>query len=111
MLNISPAYRIEDKSRELTLEIIRNIGFDLALEEAYSKALYLVANSPTSTVATEWLAWSHNLLEDSRKAGPPEEIRDLLTLSSFYRKLAHKVYWYLKKNRQISDMPDFIRLV
>lgn len=111
MLNISTSYRIEERDRKLTLEIIKNIGFDDALEEAYSKALYLVANTPTATFATEWLAWSYNLLEDSRKVSSSEVANDLRILSRFYRKLAHKVYWYLRKTEQISDIPAFIRSV
>lgn len=111
MLNIGTSYRIEDKSRDLTLGIIKEIGFDEALDEAYCKALYLVANSPTSTLATEWLAWSHNLLEDSRKVNSTKIADDLRILSLFYRKLAHKTYWYLKRTNQISDIPAFIRSV
>ena len=110
-MNISTCYRIEERDQNITLGIIRSIGFEEALEEAFKKALYLVANTPTSTLATEWLAWSHNLLEDSRKLESEEVSSDLRLLASFYRKLAHKVYWYLKRTDQLGEMRDFIRLV
>lgn len=110
-MNISTCYRIQERDQKLTLEIIRSIGFEQALEEAFLKALYLVANTPTSTLATEWLAWSHNLLEDSRKVESDEVANDLRLLASFYRKLAHKVYWYLRKTDQLAEVNDFIRLV
>ena len=108
---INKCYRIEEKDQRLTLEIIKSIGFEEALEKAYSKALYLVANSPKSTLSTEWLAWSHNLNLDSRGVESSDLANDLLLLSSFYRRLAHKVYWYQKKVGSIGDLAEFIRLV
>lgn len=86
------------------------MGFDRALDEAYDKALFLVSNSPESTLATEWLAWSYNLLQDSRTASD-EVAEDLKVLATFYRKLAHKVYWWQRKNGHIADLAEFIRVV
>jgi hypothetical protein len=108
---ISRRYRIEKHDQKLTLEIIRSLGFNKALEKAYSKALYLVANSPTSTLATEWLAWSYNLMDDSRDARNEDVASDLRLLASFYRKLAHKVYWFQRSTGRISDLTEFIRPV
>lgn len=108
---ISKRYRIEEQDQRLTLEIIRSVGFGVALEEAYQKALYLVANNPSSMLATKWLAWSHNLLKDSREATSEQVVNDLVLLASFYRRLAHKTYWFQKSTGQISDLTEFIRPV
>jgi len=110
-MNIKRKYRLEQNEQKLTLDVIRNIGFENALDVAYAKALYLVANDPKSTLATEWLAWSQNLLEESRGVSSKDVASDLALLAMFYRKLSHKVYWYLVKCNQLADMPDFIRRV
>jgi hypothetical protein len=106
---ISKRYRIEEQDQILTLEIIRQIGFESALDEAYNKALYLVSNNPSSMLATKWLAWSHNLIKDSREAGSNQIANDLASLASFYRRLAHKTYWFQRSIGQISELAEFIR--
>jgi hypothetical protein len=110
-MGINRKYRIEEKHQKLTLDLIRQIGFDEALDIAYGKALYATANSPQSTMATELLAWSHNLFEDAKTVSTPNVAEELKILSRFYRKLAHKLYWELKRTGQLSDISDFIRLV
>ena len=108
-MKIENRNRIQEKEQKATLKIIKMFGFDTALEKGYQKALYLVANSSSSTLALEWLDWSFILLRKSREDITPQRAAELRMLSQFYRVLSHKLYWFLRQDGKTEKNNDFIR--
>jgi hypothetical protein len=109
-VNINLKYKIEDKDSDITLSIIRAAGFENALDLAYAKALRILDKDEESILSVMLLAWSHNLLADAREA-VGKEMEDLRYLAYFYRKLAHKVYFYQRKDNSIAMLPGFLQPV
>lgn len=107
---ISDKYRIRDKEIEITLTTIDKVGFEEAIDEAVQCAIKVLEKDKCSTMATELLAWSHNLLLDSRMASA-EKREILLMLSHFYRILSHRIYWHLLKKGEIGQINDFLHVV
>lgn len=110
-MNINTKYKIEERAVHKTLDIIRLWGYGPAIDLAYEKGKYVLNKDPESILCVMLLAWSHNLLDDARKSDSKWAADDLRLLSSFYRKVAHKIYWHQFENNQIGELSDFIRQV
>lgn len=104
-------YKIEPRFLHKTLSIIRECGTENAISMAYDRALQVVNRDPESILCVILLAWSYNLLTDARRSERSHEKEDLMTIASFYRRIAHKVYWYQVESGQISELEDFVRKV
>lgn len=102
---ISLKYKIEDRHSKTTLNIINSMGKDAAMLLAYNKGVDIVTRCPDSILPIILLAWSFNLLRDSREPGN----ESLKALASFYRVLAHRVYFFQRKHDLIAVLPDFIQ--
>lgn len=109
-MQINLKYKIEDRDSNTTLDIIRALGFEAALDLAYDKAINILDKDSESILSVMLLAWSCNLLADSRKAeaGEAEKLRQL---AYFYRKLAHRVYFYQRAENSIGTIPGFLQPV
>lgn len=103
-------YKIEENEKVRTLEIIEILGFDTALDAAYKKALEVLATNPDVASANIWLAWSYNLNNDGKKQQGIDQ-QALYSLATFYRKLAHKIYWHQRRVGSIGYIKDFIQEV
>lgn len=110
-MRINTKYKIEETHVKKTLDIIKSWGFGPAMDMAYDKALKILEREPESILCVVLLAWSYNLLTDSRAVETKWQANDLRLLSSFYRKVAHKVYWHQLQHNQIGELPDFIQKV
>lgn len=106
-MTISLKYKIEDRHSKITLDIINTVGYDSAMALAYNKSVEVVTKSIDSILPVILLAWSMNLQKDARE----QNNADLSMLASFYRILAHKVYFFQRKNDLIGILPDFIQEV
>lgn len=106
-MQINLKYKIRDRDSQTTSDLIRELGFEQAIQIAYIKGISVTHNEPESILPITLLAWSHNLLLDSRK----NSCAKLLLLSSFYRKLAHMLYAYQRENNMIAEVPGFIQAV
>ena len=104
-------YKIEETEKRRTIEIIDALGFEIALTAAYDKALQIVEKNPDVASANIWLAWSYNLNNDGKTSRDYEQQQVLFSLARFYRKLAHKIYWYQRKDGSIGYIKDFIQEV
>lgn len=110
-MQINLKYKIEEKNSRITLDTIESLGYENAMELAYSKALHILNQDQESILSVMLLAWSHNLLEDSRNASTNLKANEFRILSSFYRKLAHKVYHYERENDTINMIPGFLQSI
>lgn len=104
-------YKIEETEKVRTLEIIDALGFDTAVDAAYDKALKILERNPDAASANIWLAWSYNLSNEIKPEVSESQIESLLSLSRFYRKLAHKIYWHQRRSGSIGYIKDFIQEV
>lgn len=111
MAQINLKYKIEDRYSKITFDVIESLGFDSAMHLAYNKAINVLEENQESILSVMLLAWSHNLLTDARAAPENQEAQKLLQLSSFYRKLAHKVYQYQRENDLIAMLPVFLQAI
>lgn len=109
-LTISTKYRIAKRDMAATLETIKKIGYDEALKFAFNGSMGLLDKEPGSPLATTYLAWSVNLLGDSRSTKSDTDKTKFLQLSNFYRTLAHRVYWIQRAAGTIDVIPDFMQL-
>lgn len=104
-------YKIEEDEKRRTLEIIDALGFDVALEAAYNKALKILEKNPDMASANIWLAWSYNLNNDGKRCASAHQQETLFSIAKFYRKLAHKIYWHQRKHGTIGFIRDFLQEV
>lgn len=104
-------YKIEETEKLRTLEIIDALGFDVASEAAYNKALKILETNPDVASANIWLAWSYNLNNDGKNTTSNEQKQILFSLARFYRKLAHRIYWHQRKEGSIGYIKDFLQEV
>ena len=102
-------YKIEETEKRRTQEIIEAMGFSAALDAAYNKALKILEKNCDSASANIWLAWSYNLSNDCKNETNESQREILRMLATFYRKLAHKIYWHQRKNKSIGYIKDFIQ--
>jgi hypothetical protein len=103
-------FAISKSDTKYTLSAIRDLGFDSALEVAFSKAVSILEKKPDSDMAIKWLSWSTNLLDDARRSSAnPPLAEQCYTIAYFYRKLAHKTYWYQRTINKVDFMMDFIQ--
>lgn len=109
-LTISTKYRIAKRDMAATLETIKKIGYDEALKFAFNGSLSLIEKDPGAPIATTYLAWSVNLLGDSRSAKADSDREKCLQLSGFYRTLAHRIYWSQRAAGTIEIIQDFMQL-
>jgi len=111
MVNINLKYKIEDRDLKITLEVIENFGFKSAMDLAYNKAMSILKKDEESILPVMLLAWSQNLLSDARNPENKLYLEDLYQLSSFYRRLAQKVYQYQRNKNSIGKLPGFLHLM
>lgn len=101
---------ISKTDTKYTLNAIKDLGFDIALEVAFAKAISILDKNPESDIALRWLSWSSNMLYDARKCATDSDVaQDCYIISNFYRKLAHKTYWYQRAAHKIDFMMDFVQ--
>ena len=103
---------ISERETRYTLDAISSLGFNIAIDIAYQKAVSIVDSDHSSNVASLWLSWSKNLLADARRYQSSKVLsEECMQLSIFYRKLAHKIYWYQRRLEYIGKIEDFIQEV
>jgi hypothetical protein len=81
------------------------------LEAAIEGSHILLKQEPDRALPTTFLAWSINLMKDSRKARSKKKAKEFSMLSRFYRILAHKLYWKQREDSSIGFISDFIQEV
>src|SRR3990167_716064 len=86
-VSISTKYRIAKKALAVMAETIKRVGFEKALRWAVDGSLALLDKEPNAPLATTYLSWSINLLNDSRLAKTDAEAEKLLQLCTLYRML------------------------
>lgn len=111
MYQINTKYRIEQRELTATLRTIEQAGYDSAFEMALKVSLEQAAQNPECCLATTYLAWSLNLMLDSRIVDVDWNVEHLLMAAHFYRKLAHKIYWFQRKEDLIAPIGGFIQAV
>lgn len=103
---------ISANNSKKTLEAIELYGFDSALEFAYERAIDILLKTPDSDLAVRLLEWSGSLLDDARKfTSNTEPYAKFMQLSSFYRKLAHRVYWYQRSTYKTGASAGFLQII
>lgn len=110
-MTLNTRQKIQKKDIQTTLESINKVGFDNALVAALEGSITHLIKDPTSPIAITYYSWSVNLLEDSRNAKQNIDFDKFLLLSSFYRILAHKVYWKQIRAGNTGYIKDFIQIV
>ena len=111
VVRINLKYKIEERDSQITLEVIKELGFDEAMNLACSRAFSILDKDIESILAIMLLAWSHNLLEDSYQAKSKEQKEGLRKIAYFYKKLSHKVYRYQRKTGSIDKLPVFLQSI
>ena len=111
MSSISHKYKIQKKDLAVALETIKKLGFDPALLWAFNGTCAKLDKDPDCPLATTYLSWSVNLLNDARASKTEQESEKFLLLANFYRTLAHKTYWKQRSDGTISMIKDFIQLI
>lgn len=110
MSSISHKYKIQKKDLAVALETIKKLGFEAALKWAFDGSCLKLEKDPDCPLATTYLSWSFNLVNDARAAKTESEAEKLFLLASFYRALAHKTYWKQRADGTISQIKDFLQL-
>lgn len=110
MSSISHKYKIQKKDLAIALETIKRLGFDAALKWAFDGTCLKLEKDPDCPLATTYLSWSVNLLNDARSTKTEAEEEKLRLLANFYRLLAHKTYWRQRSDGTISAIKDFLQL-
>lgn len=111
MSSISHKYKIHKKDLAVALETIKKIGFDAALKWAFDGTCVKLEKDPDCPLATTYLSWSINLVNDARSCKNESESEKFLMLAKFYRTLAHKTYWKQRSEGKIERIKDFLQLV
>ena len=110
LTTISTKYRIQKRDLAATLETIKRVGFDAAMKLAFDGSILFLEKEPSNPVATTYLAWSINLLADSRATKSDADVKKFLQLHKFYRTLAHKIYWKQRTDGTLGVIKDFMQL-
>lgn len=109
---INTKYKIQQKDLKSTLEAIDRLGFEGAMSLALEGSLHIVKQEPEATLATTFLAWSHNLMLDARSCKRKgKKYKEFILLARFYRLLAHKIYWKQRLKEEIAPIADFLQAV
>ncbi len=103
-------YKIPDKTLNTVSSAIDRIGFDASFDIALTKSLAEITADPQSILITEYMSWSHHLFNRANECHPDECAR-LRAAATFYRKLAHHVYWDALKRGIVERNPYFIQAV
>lgn len=111
MLHINTKYRIDERELVAILKKIEESGYEEAFKIALEASLAIAASNPESLLSTTYLAWSHNLMNDARGSLDANEAAALFEVANFYRRLAHKVYWFQLEKDLIAPIKDFIQVV
>ncbi len=109
-MSLNTNYKIPDKILLTTSSAINGLGFDASFELALARSIAEMAADPQSILITKYMSWSHNLFNRALET-TGDECNRLRETASFYRKLAHHVYWDSLKKGLVERNPHFIQAV